>query len=382
MRPAGFKAISRPKRMPPAPTRFLVVGDIGGSHSYHAGDEAMLEANLLGLRRLRPASEFVVPSRDPGWTSSRYGVDSIPVIDPGAPLPEFDVAFISGGGNLCSSWPDLFGQRIAVLKTALARGKRALVVGQTIGPHLEPLQRAALAEALSRASLVGVREHYSLELVRGLGVPEDRVLFQLDDAFFLPNSNVSCPDRYVALTIHECVRPDGTLAPLGLLARRLEEFAQATECRYLFLPHQHFEDPPIRDVSIANGLLRHLPDGLLTISGCSAPRDVARLTRGAEMVVSTRYHPIVFGLSGFVPGIGLHFDEYTRVKLSGALAHGGMGPSLSLSDLLEGKAIRVMMEIWQRRARIRSSLEARKAAWLAMESEKWKRIETALAPAA
>src|SRR5438309_9244873 len=108
VRLAGCKAIFPTKRMAPSATRFLVVGDIGGSHSYHAGDEAMLEANLLGLRRLRPASEFVVPSRDPGWTSSRYGVDSIPVIDPGAPLPEFDVAFISGGGNLCSSWPDLF----------------------------------------------------------------------------------------------------------------------------------------------------------------------------------------------------------------------------------------------------------------------------------
>jgi polysaccharide pyruvyl transferase WcaK-like protein len=86
------------------------------------------------------------------------------------------------------------------------------------------------------------------------------------------------------------------------------------------------EDEVEGTVSIANGLFRHLPDGVLAISGCLAPLDLVRLTRGTEMVVSTRYHPIVFGLSGFVPGVGLHFDEYTRVRLSEALPHGGMVP--------------------------------------------------------
>ena len=57
--------------------RLCIIGDVAGQSDYHLGDEAMLEANLARFRQLLPGIRFTVFSRDPAWTSVRYGVDSV-----------------------------------------------------------------------------------------------------------------------------------------------------------------------------------------------------------------------------------------------------------------------------------------------------------------
>lgn len=198
------------------PARLFVVADVGGPSLYHLGDEAMLEANLLAFRQLLGGAEFTVPSRDPAWTGQRYGVDSchFPSIPAGhspeswthklADTPErsglladwlgeeickrlrqSSALVVSGGGNLCSSWPEKILERVALMECAQEFGIPAAIVGQTLGPWLTHGQRRLLAGPLQRSAWVGVREESSAALAVSLGVSPSRVHKQLDDAFFL-----------------------------------------------------------------------------------------------------------------------------------------------------------------------------------------------------
>ena len=89
--------------------RLFVIGDVGGPGHYHLGDEAMLEANLHMFRQLVPGIEFTVASRDPAWTSKRYGVESVAIPfgeEITGSLRNCAGLVVSGGGNLCATWPE------------------------------------------------------------------------------------------------------------------------------------------------------------------------------------------------------------------------------------------------------------------------------------
>jgi len=92
---------------------------------------------------------------------------------------------VSGGGNFSSTWPDLLYERATLLHLARIFGKPAVVLGQTLGPELSGAERRLLAETLSSARFVGLRELPSAVLAMELGVPPERLWYQCDDALFV-----------------------------------------------------------------------------------------------------------------------------------------------------------------------------------------------------
>ena len=71
------------------------------------------------------------------------------------------------------------------------------------------------------------------------------------------------------------------------------------------------------------------------------------------MVISSRYQGLVFGLSGAAPGLGLTAGAYTRNKLSGALAHAGLGDWVLPIEIAAGGLLgAAVSELWSRRDEI------------------------------
>ncbi|MGH2943335.1 MAG: hypothetical protein ACRDLN_11255, partial [Solirubrobacteraceae bacterium] len=98
------------------------MADVGGE-SYHVGDEAMLEANLLRLAADAPHAAVTVLGRD--------AADG----DIAAALARAQGLLISGGGNLASPWPDLLRARILAIEEAARHGLPVAMGGQTLGPE-------------------------------------------------------------------------------------------------------------------------------------------------------------------------------------------------------------------------------------------------------
>ena len=219
--------------------KIVLLGDLGSTGGYHVGDEAMAESVVeqIGARR---QVEVVAVSGDPEDAVSRYGWGAVPRIGFAAPLTtdaqrdsrlntvlraaggetnglawaddawkvihavaDADAVVVSGGGNLSSTWPEHVYERVALARLAALFNKRLVVTGQTIGPHLTGRHAELVAEFLTSAVLVGVRESSSRELALRLGVVPDRLVSVVDDATYMRGSDAgsALPEGpYVAAT--------------------------------------------------------------------------------------------------------------------------------------------------------------------------------------
>lgn len=414
----GTKARHRSRGASGGPPRVFLIGDVGGESTFHLGDEAMLQANLERLRAACPEAELTVASHDPAWTARRYAVRAVPrpnlapvlgagepngevlerliseALDPPAgdgdaphlPIPaetaralaEADALLISGGGNLNASWPEQLYERVLLLGMAQRLDVTAVVTGQTLGPHLQPSQREALRRALFRLPFVGVRETYSRVVGHLLGVAAEHLVYHLDDAFFAPRlgspggtSGLGREQRWIAVTV---TRLPGPLEPL---AQQLGSIARETGCRLVFVPHAKASDG---DEEVAGALVGLLSGGVeAEVLTVPSPEVGRRITEGAAMVLSMRYHPLVFAVAGGVPALGLYVDDYTRVKLRGALGHGGVDSwVMPIQMALAGGLAEAGLDLWRQREAIRRHLAAQTARWQTMERRYRNRLVRAL----
>lgn len=384
--------------------RLLSIGDLGGADIHHVGDEAMFAANVELLGAEVPEAQVVALSPDPEATRRRHGVAALPPIgfpsDPLAarrrlgeilaaaagiaPPPDAasaavlgelrwaDVLLVSGGGNLNSSWSEHLFERLALLAVAERWGRRTVLLGQTLGPHFEEAERVELAERLRRASLVGVRESASRELAELWRVPPTVLHDQLDDAAFLSGAipaGLELPaEPYLAVTFA------GGLANPAAAARELAAIAAGTGAPFVFVPHARADG----DEALGHALAQAGVTGMRVLP-LLEPDEVAAVTGRSALVVSGRYHPLVFGLAAGVPSLGVHFDEYTRVKVRGALGRAGLEEwALPAPLAWEGGLSAAVLELWRRRDEVGAHLERGRARWREVRREHRSRVAAAV----
>lgn len=412
---------------------YVMIGDIGGIAQYHVGDEAMLEANLTLLRLLIPGVTFTLVSKDPNWSSQHYGERTISYVgfpppskgthddrdallsellsnarrwlqtgrlspeDAGAStiaaVAQANGVIISGGGNLCSSWPEHIYERVALSGIARILQKPVFILGQTLGPQLDGQEQQLLANEIPSARLVGVREAASASTAASLGAEPDDILPQLDDAIFLPppsdlNRVQTLLDGFrkpwIAVTFHPFINPDENPEAMNNLARQLRAVAGTVEGHLVFVPHEAKPGQQIMsDVGFGQRLAELLrPDVEMSVLDVLQAREARYVLSQASMVVSTRYHPIVFGLSWGIPCLGIFMDKYTKIKLQGALAHAGLS-SWSLPGqlaLLDDMLVDSALDLWRSRQKIRGHLTSVLAQWRQTYADHWLRIYHALTP--
>ena len=391
-------------RDPRIPHHLLVMGDIGGPATYHAGDEAILAANLLELRRRREDVRFTILSRDPAWSATRFDSDAVPPpsVAPGeapedlparflalletnspsalppsmAALVEADALVVSGGGNLNSTWPLLLYQRIALIMAAHRLGKPVVVLGQTLGPYLKAQHWEDLVSALSGVAFVGLRELDSMRLALEMGIGVRRTHYQIDDAFFLAptpllDSGVDLPAKpWIGVTLA------GRLSDRLAVTDALAGLSRSTGAPLVFIPHAAEPDD---DAGLVRDLARDLPPDhqVLDILDC---QQVVAVTARAAMVISNRYHPLVFASAHGLPSLGLYADDYTRVKLRGALAHDGLEEwTIDAAFAWCGDFRPAADELWQRRAEVGAHLRRRQLLHRVVYDRHWTLVERALA---
>jgi polysaccharide pyruvyl transferase WcaK-like protein len=379
--------------------QFLFLSDTSG-RTPHIGDEGMLEANLQIFRRLFPGCKTAVAA-GPDFDTARLQSEFVPRLDftglsamerdellerlTRVPNPSIaavqsalscDVLVISGGGNLSSSWPHHIYERVAMARLAASRGTPVVVLGQTLGPQLDSRERALVTELLELSLWTGLRESYSYALALELGAASDTLSYQLDDAAFLTPAPV--PEILKKLTVVEG-RPyvAVTAHPLGDLsvfnpvvkafASTLRDLVHATGANLIFLPHASFPGQPhiTGDEAYGEVINRALyGNPPMSIAPVLTAPETAWLTQQASLVLSTRYHPLVFALSASVPCLAFWDDEYTRRKLQGALIHAHRPhDALPIRTMLHGGALPKALELWQHRTSIKNDLLRRVTRW-------------------
>ena len=149
----------------------------------------------------------------------------------------------------------------------------------------------------------------------------------------------------------------------------------------MFLPHVgKWCGEPSGDLAVGEALRERIGDGPeLILSPLLPARALASLTRRATAVVSTRYHPLVFGLAAAVPCLAIYQDQYTSAKLSGALGHAALaGWRLPIDALLTDLPGDVFDELWSRREELTEHLSSVTANWPSMQEAHWDEVWRAI----
>ncbi|PVE18842.1 polysaccharide pyruvyl transferase family protein [Arthrobacter sp. Bz4] len=396
--------------------RVAILGDIG-QRIYHVGDDAMTHAAVDELAA-RGIKDVVLLSRNAADTTGRFGTEAAPTIEFPWPYADYqhylneilsllngephsladndqvhglietirgcDSVLIAGGGNMNSVYGWLLYERAAVTAIARHLGKAVVIAGQTIGPMLYGADREVAVQMLSRAALVGAREDSSLSLGRELA--GSSVVRCLDDASFLASNTAARqqPDDGghppgstppVASYIVGTFAGNTGACPRDLfvtaVAKALDDAADLTGLPVLLLPHMAVEGEGGIDEAIHAEIAAAMTSSVQSQPIASA-RDTAVLTSRAALVVTSRYHPVVFALDGGVPTVALSLDEYSDVRLRGALANWGLADfALPLPSLLDGTIGQALREAWQRRTVIAEQVQSLRPQKLTESSAWW-----------
>ena len=160
------------------------------------------------------------------------------------------------------------------------------------------------------------------------------------------------------------------------LATQLAGVADALEGELVFVPHVGGESVPDgrADMTVGRKLAELLGDRL-TLLDIGTPAEVRGLAGEAALVISTRYHPLVFAVAAGVPAIGIHADEYTRVKLQGAMAHAGQVRwTVGADAAANGQLLPMALELWQRREAVSAASRAAAGDARRDAQARWKEI--------
>ena len=379
--------------------RLLILGDIGSSVGFHAGDEAMAEAFVAEMAHRGEVSVTAMSGcvedtkRRYGWNAvPRFGfgalagsrtaceerlsaieaaargqADAIPwddsawqVIDA---ISGADAIAVTGGGNLSSTWPEHIYERAALALLAGIFAKPFIVSGQTLGPYLLGRDGDLIAQLLNSARLVGVREADSLELLGRLGIPREKSILAIDDATYIAGAVPawSAPAvPYIAATFAPFPGILGQDIHHDLIVSLLQHSIATTDCDVVLIPHQggSVDGDSTDDLAFHSEIAAAVGEGRVHQAPMMTSAEIAELTRGASLVISSRYHPIVFGLSGSVPSVGIGVDAYTSTKIKGAMANYGLDSfHVGPGAFAHGDASEAVASAWAHSEAVRNYLD-------------------------
>lgn len=372
--------------------RIAVLGDVG-QREYHVGDEAMTHAAIAELEK-RGYNKFVVLTHDVEQTSELYGqpaarrpevpwnaferhqllqevktlLDGGPATDRAAEVVRtFQDAFdgcgallLAGGGNLTSQYGGLLFERLAAIRVAHSIGLKVLVSGQTVGPVLTGPDSRETAEALRLCDAVGSRERHTYDLLSSLDVPSVQVLD--DAAFFAPDVALEGSDipasGYIAATFAPASGAMQRNDYHRRMARLLDLAYERLQLPILLLPHVSTISGQDGDQECHAAIARLSKAPDIRVLDQNSAEETAALTAKAELVISSRYHPVVFGLSAGVPVLPVAVDYYGEVRIGGALENWGLRPLLrSLRHLDDGGDTKWVDSVISQRTEIRGHLQ-------------------------
>ncbi|MET3165158.1 UNVERIFIED_ORG: polysaccharide pyruvyl transferase WcaK-like protein/glycosyltransferase involved in cell wall biosynthesis [Arthrobacter sp. UYEF10] len=382
-----------------------ILGDIGQGQ-YHVGDEAMAHAAIDELQK-RGFDNFVVLSHDVEQTTELFGHTAAP--RPQVPWNAYErhqilqdikdllaghassdkapeivrifqeafagchALFLAGGGNLTSQYGGLLFERLAAIHVAHAMGLKILVSGQTVGPVLTEVDRTEVSEALLLCDLVGSRERHTHDLLSVMGVDSLQVL---DDATFLEGTDStesfgSVPGAYIVATF---APGSGAMKRHDYhrhMARLLDLVYEEMQLPILLLPHVSTIGETDGDQECHQTIARLAKTSEIILMSQGTATETAALTRGAELVISSRYHPIIFALSGAVPVLPLAVDHYGEVRLGGALENWGVGTLLRSLRHLGDDDIAWIRAVANGRAQLSDYLKQRGQELLSFQNAWW-----------
>jgi polysaccharide pyruvyl transferase WcaK-like protein len=244
-------------------------------------------------------------------------------------LSESDIFHVSGGGNLVELWPGHIFYRCLMIITAWMYNKKIVVTGQSIHFIQNYFLRTLLVFSLNKVNFLSVRDGVeSTHNLQAMNYPTEKVTVDLDDAYSWAKTSpkvIQKESLKIGLSFHQW----GLLGTEQELISILQTIISIQKNVHLYLiPHVFGEAGgdnefmlKIVDQCLQPNQVTHFSyDQLVNdLDQLEPAQHIDLITASMDLVISTRYHGLVFALANNVPALSLNYDSYYRHKNNGLL---------------------------------------------------------------
>lgn len=236
-----------------------------------------------------------------------------------------DLVIVAGMGGITDAFPEFAFGVLETLGLAIRQGVATAMVGQGIGPLHDARLHAQARAVLPRVDLIALREGRAGEpLLRGLGVPADRVWTTGDDSIEMAYSQRG-DVLGSALGVNLRVAPYAKVGPelIDQVRRGVQEAARRHQATLVGLPISRV--PGREDARTISRLLAGYDKAADDSAAIENPHQVIERIRRCRVVVTGSYHGGVFALASGVPAVGLAGSPYYVDKFLGLATSSGVG---------------------------------------------------------
>jgi polysaccharide pyruvyl transferase WcaK-like protein/glycosyltransferase involved in cell wall biosynthesis len=327
----------------------LVLGDVCRTDEFHLGDEAMFQ---VAVEYLSGPGECDVTAivENPAIAQSRYGMpgvkgftfantgvatqlpalehalsDDVVDADLQAAMRGASLVLIAGGGNLAAGFSYLILERLAISRLARRYGVPVVLMSQSIGPFFAEDERTAVNEILANATLIGIRELTSWRELVDMGIPDATLRMTGDDALELCATHVDPVVKPHVLLSIDTHLWRAEPASCETLMHEALDYASSEGFDVKVLPqtwklHADIEgsDEWVSQQIVENAK-QIAPSVSVSVVEQADTRQIARIVSNSHVVISSRYHPVVFATAAGRPCVFVSSNSYTRRKGEGSL---------------------------------------------------------------
>lgn len=286
---------------------------ICGYYGYgNAGDDSLLSCIVDGLRAMDPAVRLCVMSAHPKKTRTFYLVDAVGRFHLFAVRRKLKQAklFLFGGGNLLqdktSTHSLLYYSNM--IREAKRCGTSIMIFANGIGPVSKKRNIRRVKECLEQADSISLRDAASFDLAKQL-LPERNIRLTFDPAVHVMPGTYPIPEKPYFLILPKKIAPDA--------ADKLSYVIEHLKSRHGLMPFliSMYDDEDLeycRRLSEKSGAQLLYP---------RSDTEIVALLSGAELVLSSRLHGLIFATSAACPMMSFSDDG----KLEAYLDYIGLG---------------------------------------------------------
>lgn len=343
--------------------RIGVTGSYGG---LNLGDEAILKSIIAQLRAALPA-EIVVFSRNAEDTLRRHDVEhAVPVRDISraeakAAVADLDVLIFGGGGILYDDEAEVYLREVNL---AHELGVPVMVYAVSAGPLRTRSARERVADAMSKAAVITVRDRHGRQLLEDIGVHRD-ILITADPALLLEpeplrsdtllREGLDLSRRLVGFSVRE----PGPAAPEidvdhyhALLANAADFIVDRWKADIVFVPMERGQ----MDVQHSHAVISRMQNAThaTVLKGNYSASQLLTLVSHFQFAVGMRLHFLIFSALQKVPFVALPYSS----KVTGLLQDLGMDMP-PLDDVNTGRLLAIIDQSWDLRTSLRNRIAQR-----------------------
>ena len=264
-------------------------------------------------------------------------------------IAKSNALIVAGAGAMNDNYP-VHGVHSWRLLThwAAMHNKKVLFLGQGVGPLEIPVNREAVRRLLNDVDLFTTRDELSSELVAKISNFEFRPDSQVDYAAIRATTEkellvsqtelakTTAADKFICLSLNlSSATFISRTVPTLMLGRRIAKKIIGDGYKILFVSNMTgsgFNDDRILGRVTKALLPKKLRNSFFIHEGQSDAGVVMAMISKSSGLISTRYHPVIFALKSGVPALGIYFDEYYKLKFSGAIAGPYSGQGIAISN--------------------------------------------------